>query len=307
MAAAKIGAITVALNWRLSPFELHHCVELTKPKMLITQPGLMDNLYNLTIGPDYEAALAASPAGEPETTMGGEDGLIIIFTSGTTGLPKGALVSHRAMISRTGIYGAETGAPAKDTFVAWTPLFHMGSNDFTFATLLRGGKVVVVDGYQPQLLADIVETEMVHYLTVIPGMIMDFIEVLKERKVRPKFIGMIGAMADHHLVACPVSEHFWINGNRHAACHRQLRRHWRCPHLVVETAKRSVRNPPGRRRRQRGARRRAGRTGHSRTVIVQRLLEQRGRQRRGLSRQLVSHGGRLPAQSRWYVGFRRPG
>lgn len=196
MAAAKIGAITVALNWRLSPFELHHCVELTKPKMLITQPGLMDNLYNLTIGPDYEAALAASPAGEPETAMGGEDGLIIIFTSGTTGLPKGALVSHRAMIARTGIYGAETGAPAKDTFVAWTPLFHMGSNDFTFATLLRGGKVVVVDGYQPQLLADIVETEMVHYLTVIPGMIMDFIEVLKQRKVRPKFIGMIGAMAD---------------------------------------------------------------------------------------------------------------
>ena len=65
-----------------------------------------------------------------------------------------------------------------------------------FATLLRGGKVVVVDGYQPQLLANIVETEMVHYLTVIPGMIMDFIEVLKQRKVRPKFIGMIGAMAD---------------------------------------------------------------------------------------------------------------
>ena len=200
MAAAKIGAITVALNWRLSPFELHHCIELTTPKMLITQPGFLDDLYNLEIGPDYEAALAAAlpeePVSEAGSEAGGEDGLIIVFTSGTTGLPKGALISHRAMIARTGIYGAETGAPAKDTFVAWTPLFHMGSNDFTFATLLRGGKVIVVDGYQPQVLADIVETEMVHYLTVIPGMIMDFIEVLKERKIRPKFIGMIGAMAD---------------------------------------------------------------------------------------------------------------
>ena len=200
LAAAKIGAITAAFNWRLSPHELHHCIELTTPKMLITQPGLLDDLYNLEIGPDYEAALAATSPEEPVSDArvdpGGEDGLIIIFTSGTTGLPKGALISHRAMIARTGIYGAETGAPAKDTFVAWTPLFHMGSNDFTFATLLRGGKVVVVDGYQPQLLADIIETEMVHYLTVIPGMIMDFIDVLKARKIRPKYIGMIGAMAD---------------------------------------------------------------------------------------------------------------
>ncbi len=196
LAAAKIGAITVALNWRLSEYELHHCIELTSPKMLIVQPGFLPNLYNLEIGPDYEAALAAAAPDEPDSRAGGEDGLIIIFTSGTTGLPKGALISHRAMIARTGIYGAETGAPAEDTFVAWTPLFHMGSNDFTFATLLRGGKVIVVDGYQAEVLADIAESERVHYFTVIPGMIMDFINVLKERQIKPKGIGMIGAMAD---------------------------------------------------------------------------------------------------------------
>ena len=140
--------------------------------------------------------MAAASSEEPLADSGGEDGLIIIFTSGTTGMPKGALISHRAMIARTGIFGAEAGAPANDTFVAWTPLFHMGANDFTFATLLRGGKVIVVDGYQPEELADIVETEVIHYFTVIPGMILDFIDVLKSRKIRPKNIGMIGAMAD---------------------------------------------------------------------------------------------------------------
>ena len=196
LAAAKIGAITVALNWRLSRHELHHCLELTAPKMLIVQSGYLEDLYKLEIGPDYEAALTAASSEEPLSDAGGEDGLIIIFTSGTTGLPKGALISHRAMIARTGIFGAEAGAPANDTFVAWTPLFHMGANDFTFATLLRGGKVIVVDGYQPEELADIVETEVIHYFTVIPGMILDFIDVLKSRKIRPKNIGMIGAMAD---------------------------------------------------------------------------------------------------------------
>ena len=196
LAAAKIGAITVALNWRLSRHELHHCIELTTPKMLIVQSGYLEDLYKLEIGPDYEAAMTAASSEEPLSDSGAEDGLIIIFTSGTTGMPKGALISHRAMIARTGIFGAEAGAPANDTFVAWTPLFHMGANDFTFATLLRGGKVIVVDGYQPEELADIVETEVIHYFTVIPGMILDFIDVLKSRKIRPKNIGMIGAMAD---------------------------------------------------------------------------------------------------------------
>ena len=196
LAAAKIGAITVALNWRLSRQELEHCIQLTSPKMLIVQSGFMEDLERLEIGPAYEAALADASPKNPLSEAGGEDGLIIIFTSGTTGLPKGALISHRAIIARTAIFSAEAGAPAKDTFVAWTPLFHMGANDFTFATLLRGGKVIVVDGYQPEKLANIVETEVVHYLTVIPGMILDFINVLKSNKIRPKNIGIIGAMAD---------------------------------------------------------------------------------------------------------------
>jgi len=201
LAAAKIGAITASLNWRLAPVELRHCIELTGPKLIIAQADYQDRLGEtgrncLMFGADYEAALAAAATSEPAADAGGEDGLVIIFTSGTTGLPKGALISHRAMIARGMIYGAETGAPAKDTFVAWTPLFHMGANDFALATLLRGGKVIVVDGYQPEVLAAAIEAEKIHYLPLIPGMIMEFITVLRERGVRPKGIGMIGAMAD---------------------------------------------------------------------------------------------------------------
>ena len=201
LAAAKIGAITASLNWRLAPVELRHCIELTDPKLIIAQADYQDRLGEtarncLMFGADYEAALAAAATSEPAADAGGEDGLVIIFTSGTTGLPKGALISHRAMIARGMIYGAETGAPAKDTFVAWTPLFHMGANDFALATLLRGGKVIVVDGYQPEVLAAAIEAEKIHYLPLIPGMIMEFITVLRERGVRPKGIGMIGAMAD---------------------------------------------------------------------------------------------------------------
>lgn len=204
LAAAKIGAITASLNWRLSPTELGHCIDLTNPGVLLTQPAYVDRLAEagagghecLVFGDDYEKALADAPDDEPVGEAGGEDGLVIIFTSGTTGLPKGALISHRAMIARAMIFGAELDAPGQDTFVAWTPLFHMGANDFALGTLIRGGKVIVVDGYDADALIEAIEAERIHYLPLIPGMIAEFIDVLRDRPVRPKGIGMIGAMAD---------------------------------------------------------------------------------------------------------------
>ena len=150
----------------------------------------------MLFGDDHEAALAAASPDEPEAAPGGEDGLVIIFTSGTTGLPKGALISHRAIIARTAIYGAETGAPGQATFVAWTPLFHMGANDFTLATLMRGGMVVILDGYQPARMIDAIRSETIHYLPLIPGMIGSFIDELRGIDIRPRGLGMIGAMAD---------------------------------------------------------------------------------------------------------------
>ncbi len=199
LAAARIGAITASLNWRLSPPEIRHCLDLTSPGLIFTQSEYLESisrLDHLVFGASYDAALSDAPAAEPAIQGGGEDGLVIIFTSGTTGLPKGALISHRAMIARTAIYGAETGAPSKSTFVAWTPLFHMGANDFTLATLIRGGKVIVVDGYQPDVLIDAIESETIHYLPLVPGMITAFIDALQVRTVRPRGLGMIGAMAD---------------------------------------------------------------------------------------------------------------
>ena len=199
LAAAKTGAILASLNWRLSPAEIRHCLELTDPKLVFVQPGYRDHLADIdcvVIDETYDSLLAGAAATEPPSEACGEDGLVIIFTSGTTGLPKGALISHRAIIARAAIFGAETGAPPQGTFVAWTPLFHMGANDFTLATLIRGGKVITVDGYQPSALMQAVARERIHYFPVIPGMIAPFISELVNHDIRPKGIGMIGAMAD---------------------------------------------------------------------------------------------------------------
>ena len=202
LAAARIGAIAVGLNWRFTGDETAHCLDLTGPSLTIAAPDYQPVLEaaghpaDFVLGQQLDAAMAHADDGDPGCHVAPEDGMVIIFTSGTTGHPKGALISHRAIIARALIYGAELAVPADDTFVAWTPLFHMGANDFALATLLRGGRVAVMDGYRPKELIRAIETWPVHYLAAVPGMVEDFVTHLKasSRNFRP--IGMVGAMPD---------------------------------------------------------------------------------------------------------------
>jgi fatty-acyl-CoA synthase len=210
LACAKIGGILVSLNWRLTPPEIEHCIDLTNPKIIFGSEDFVLTLNQKTkveyvsFGPQYEKLFINTVPSVIPLIVDSEAGLVIIFTSGTTGLPKGALLSHRALIFRALIFASETNAPINDTFVAWTPLYHMGSNDFSIATLLRGGKVIIIDGYNPDQMIDAIEKYSIHYFTVVPGMIEDFISKLKKRNTKPKPIGLIGAMAD--LVPKPLLE-----------------------------------------------------------------------------------------------------
>ncbi len=204
LAAAKLGAITAAQNWRLVDRELEHCLNLTTPKVIVCEADYVETLdrleimahQRLVLGEAYESLLAGAEAADPEAEVGPEDGLVILYTSGTTGLPKGAVISHRAMIARAGVFTSELCYPSDGGFVAWAPFYHMASTDQALATLIRGGKVIVVDGYQPDALIEIIENEALPWLILMPGMVEPFIQELRARKVRPKGLGMIGAMAD---------------------------------------------------------------------------------------------------------------
>ena len=106
LAAAKFGAISVNFNWRQTPEELSHCAGLTAPSFMVSSEEFIAPLKeagwqtDLVIGQNYDAAIEAADPDLPEINLDGEDGLCILFTSGTTGMPKGALISHRAMVAR---------------------------------------------------------------------------------------------------------------------------------------------------------------------------------------------------------------
>ena len=204
LAAGKLGAIVACMNWRQAPEELAHCVGLVTPKVALLSPryvehiGLFDGADVATFGDAFESALAVCSAAAPEVSrVQPEDGLYILYTSGTTGKPKAALISHRALIARCAMATMDDGFRAGATFVAWPPMFHMVSADQVLMALAGGGKVVLIDGFQLGALCDAIEGEdNLGWLVLMPGMIEKVVDELKRRGSKPQAMDSVGCMAD---------------------------------------------------------------------------------------------------------------
>ena len=199
LAAAYLGAIVACQNWRLSPTELAHCLNLVQPKLTLASPRHNDKLRAhsaIVFGDGYEAELAAAAPLEVLQDVEPEDALLVLYTSGTTGLPKGAVISHRAEIARNLVIRAEFGVAIRDTFVAWSPLYHMGAAECSLGTLMCGGKVIIVDGFDHEKMCQVVAQEELGWLLLMPGMISEFAAELRSRQVRPRGVKVCGVMAD---------------------------------------------------------------------------------------------------------------
>ena len=93
-------------------------------------------------------------------------------------------------------FSTELRLPRDDTFCAWPPLFHMASTDQSLATLIRGGTVHVVDGYDPDAMIDFLSQNRTGLFFLMPGMVRQFIDDWRARGAAAKGVIACGAMAD---------------------------------------------------------------------------------------------------------------
>ncbi|GAA4911049.1 fatty-acyl-CoA synthase [Actinomycetospora succinea] len=203
LAAARLGAAVATQSTRATQDELAGCLDLVAPHLVICSPqqharqgDVLAERPVWTFGPEYEARLAAAdpfpgaPQAEPE------DIAVILYTSGTTGRPKGACVSHRAEIARAMATRADLNLPGEDAFVAWSPLHHMGALDNSLCTLVSGGTVVLVDGFRVDELLAVLATERIGWLLVMPGTVGRLAAGLRESGTRPAGVRLCGVMPD---------------------------------------------------------------------------------------------------------------
>ena len=198
LAAAHLGAIVACQNWRLAAPELAHCLHLVEPTCVFVSErhaGRIDG-DKVVFGDEYERMLESAAPEATTADLDPEDALLILYTSGTTGLPKGAVISHRAEIARNLVIRAEFGIAGTDAFVAWSPLYHMGAVDPALGALMSGGSVIIVDGFDRARLAELVAACEIGWLLLMPGMISAFIDELRARGIKPRGVKVCGVMAD---------------------------------------------------------------------------------------------------------------
>ncbi|MCB9676659.1 MAG: AMP-binding protein [Alphaproteobacteria bacterium] len=198
LAAAWMGAIAACPSWRLAPPEIAGCIGLVQPALVVVSARHVGKLDGIWEGPTHvlgEEPVAAPTSDEP-AAIDAEAPLLILYTSGTTGLPKGAVISHRAQIVRNLVVRAEYGLSPTSAFVAWSPMYHMGGAEYSLGTLISGGTVIVVDGFDAERLADLVATEAIGWLLLMPGMVGRFADLLEDHDVSPRGIEVCGVMAD---------------------------------------------------------------------------------------------------------------
>jgi O-succinylbenzoate-CoA ligase len=188
--AAKIGAVLVPLNWRLVADELDFIIGDSGSVVLIYDQEF-DQVVNalhgrdlplrdwLRIGAgerparagDYDQLCADASTEEPEINASGDDLLFIMYTSGTTGLPKGAVHTHATMAWASISTNMTADIRYGDRYLVILPLFHVGALLPATANIHRGATLVVLRAFDPALVFEAIEREQITTSLAVPAML----------------------------------------------------------------------------------------------------------------------------------------
>ncbi|MDZ7843410.1 MAG: long-chain fatty acid--CoA ligase [Anaerolineales bacterium] len=192
-ACGKIGAIHTALNWRLHWRENLEIIRLTRPRVMIISGDYLDDagqilqqlsgsenpiellLFTETPGDlgalDFHQVLESNPD-EPvaENRVGHETIAALIFTGGTTGLPKAARISHR-MIAWNTLNTVIHDIRHEDIYLNVFPLFHTGGLFvYTLPQVIFGGTTILIPRFDPERVLSLIEKEGVTVFAGVPTM-----------------------------------------------------------------------------------------------------------------------------------------
>jgi fatty-acyl-CoA synthase len=172
-AARRIGATTAYINPRAPAADARALIARTKATVLVThRDDVHVNARVLFVPKYYEGAVAAAPASEPHTERGAE-GKVVVFTSGTTGRPKGAIRAFNEGASLQTLAGFLRTIPFRtdDIHMVVCPLYHSSGSGFAFIAQMLGNPIVLVERFSPEAFCRHVQEHRVTTTTVVPTML----------------------------------------------------------------------------------------------------------------------------------------
>ncbi len=239
-ACGKLGAILQTLNWRLTPRELAGLIADATPRVLfygadfvsqvdelraMTEVTLVNALPTLILPISAEGrGTVPSPVADggglgwgypdappPEVELSWDDPWVICYTGGTTGLPKGAILTHRAITANSVNTVMSWGLTPDDVTVLNSPLFHTGGlNVFTAPLVHIGGTSIICRAFDVDQVFDLIRDAGVTIYFGVPTM---FIAMQQHpRWNEADFSKLKLVISGGAPCPLPVFEKFWARG-----------------------------------------------------------------------------------------------
>ena len=192
-ATAKLGAVVVPLNWRLVADELEFILKDSGTKALVFGAEFAATVTDLqSRGPktdvrewlyvgepdakpdfahDYVVESSAQRPLEPAVTASGDDLLYIMYTSGTTGLPKGVMHSHNTQYWALSTVCTTSDFTKRDRYINPMPMFHVGALTPALSTVFVGCTHVLMRAFDPVKTWELIDSERITNGLMVPAML----------------------------------------------------------------------------------------------------------------------------------------
>ena len=188
-AASKAGVVVVPLNYRLAVPEWTYILNDAQPRMLIAAGQYLSTIDSFRseletvehfvasdagglVGwesfQDWVTDERSTPPGRPVTE---ESDAYQMYTSGTTGHPKGAILTHRAVTANVRQIGHVLQLEPAERSLVVAPLFHAGAVPSTFSCVSRGGCLYIQEAFDPSVVVRALSEERICYAVLVPSMI----------------------------------------------------------------------------------------------------------------------------------------
>ncbi len=188
-ALARLGSTAVQIGYRLKAGEIAYILENARPvatvvhgeflpamraareQVAAADPMIVVDARGATDGDDWDRALAAGSPDRPPRVTSGDGGGVIVYTSGTTGKPKGAARAWR----KTGLDSVadliyQVGMTADDRHLVTCPLYHSAAPAFVAIMMALGATIVLQNHFDPEACLQIIERERVTCTLMVPTM-----------------------------------------------------------------------------------------------------------------------------------------
>ena len=173
LACHRLAAVAVPINFRLAPDEIEYVLVDSGAVALLTDspvPGAPPVSTVLEVGPEYEDAVASASPDDEIADVAEDDAALMCYTSGTTGRPKGAILTHRNLVASTLSWIHEMRAGQDDVWLSGQPLFHIGGINGLLPFLVLGATVIVTPttSFDPSAALALIEAHGVTMCIFVP-------------------------------------------------------------------------------------------------------------------------------------------